>query len=308
MIKLFSNAMLRLISVLTSAVLLPLGVSAHEFEITAKLKPVRADSHAPIGVMGDHRHKTGEWMISYRFMNMEMDGNLRGNNSISPDDIVTSISNPFPGPAMVRVVPTKMSTNMHMVGLMYALSDQVTLMAMVNYQDKEMDHITYAGMMGTQRLGKFTTSSSGIGDTKLSALWELYSTSNHKVHLNIGLSVPTGSIDETDSVFSPTGMKMKLRMPYAMQLGSGTYDLEPGITYAGTFEPWGWGAQYLASLRLGENDENYTLGDIHQVSVWGNYAIRDWISTSARIAYKYEGDIEGQDGQIMAPVVIPPFS
>ena len=32
----------------------------------------RPDSHAPIGVMGDHAHKTGEWMLSYRFMAMDM--------------------------------------------------------------------------------------------------------------------------------------------------------------------------------------------------------------------------------------------
>ena len=35
---------------------------------------VRADSHAPIGVMGDHMHAKGEWMVSYRFMRMAMSG------------------------------------------------------------------------------------------------------------------------------------------------------------------------------------------------------------------------------------------
>ena len=27
------------------------------------------DDHAPIGVMGDHTHKTAEWMVSYRLIN-----------------------------------------------------------------------------------------------------------------------------------------------------------------------------------------------------------------------------------------------
>ncbi|CAN0438246.1 unnamed protein product, partial [Scytosiphon promiscuus] len=28
----------------------------------------RVDGHAPIGAMGDHLHKKGEFMFSYRFM------------------------------------------------------------------------------------------------------------------------------------------------------------------------------------------------------------------------------------------------
>ena len=36
------------------------------------------DDHAPIGVMADHQHQKGEWMISYRYMGMAMDGNRDG--------------------------------------------------------------------------------------------------------------------------------------------------------------------------------------------------------------------------------------
>ena len=41
-----------------------------------------ASSHAPVGVMGDHHHKVGEWMLSYRYMAMEMEGNLDGGATI----------------------------------------------------------------------------------------------------------------------------------------------------------------------------------------------------------------------------------
>ena len=34
----------------------------------------RPDGHAPLGVMGDHMHGKGEWMASYRYMSMDMDG------------------------------------------------------------------------------------------------------------------------------------------------------------------------------------------------------------------------------------------
>ncbi|MEO0773508.1 MAG: hypothetical protein AAFZ04_10040 [Pseudomonadota bacterium] len=47
-------------------------------------EPLRADGHAPIGVMGDHRHATGEIMLSYRFMRMDMGGNQVGSSNLSP--------------------------------------------------------------------------------------------------------------------------------------------------------------------------------------------------------------------------------
>ena len=34
----------------------------------------RPDGHAPIGVIGDHVHKQGEFMVSFRLMMMRMEG------------------------------------------------------------------------------------------------------------------------------------------------------------------------------------------------------------------------------------------
>ena len=112
---------------------------------------VRADSHAPIGVMAEHTHKKGEWMLSYRFMSMDMQGNLKGSGNIDPDRIVTTEANRFAGmpgmPPTLRVVPLDMSMDMHMIGAMYAPSDKITLMFMTNYLRKSMHHVTYMGGM-----------------------------------------------------------------------------------------------------------------------------------------------------------------
>ncbi|MEQ8937882.1 MAG: hypothetical protein RLT30_04205, partial [Gammaproteobacteria bacterium] len=64
------------------------------------LSPVMADSHAPIGVMGDHMHSKGEWMLSYRYMYMEMAGNRIGENSVTPETIATTVPNRFFGNPM----------------------------------------------------------------------------------------------------------------------------------------------------------------------------------------------------------------
>jgi len=261
-----------------------------------------ANMHAPIGVMGDHKHKQNEWMFSYRFMTMDMDGNRAGSSSISPEEIVTTVLNPNPMPRTLRVVPTKMTMDMHMFGAMYAPTDKLTMMVMVNYLENEMDHITFQGMMGTNRLGKFTTKSEGFGDTKVSGLLSIYDSPKHKVHLNLGVSLPTGSIKKKDTVLTPMNTRVKLRLPYAMQLGSGTYDLLPGITYQTYQGKWNLGAQYMATIRTGENSEDYTLGDEHKVTGWASYAWTHSISTSIRLAYLNVDNIDGADSKITAPV------
>ena len=267
---------------------------------------LRADDHAPIGVMGDHMHKKGEWMVSYRYMRMEMSGNRDGTNDLSPAEIATTVPNRFfgtPGqPPTLRVVPTEMSTDMHMIGGMYAPNDTVTLMAMGSYIDREMEHTTFQGGAGTTELGEFTTRSKGFGDVKLGGLVKLYEDKTHNLHLNAGLSLPTGSISKRDTVLAPNGTTPDLRMPYAMQLGSGTYDALPGVTYNGKAGDFGWGAQYNATLRMGRNDEGYSLGNKHQVSGWGSYAIMPAMSVSARVTAETESDIDGIDDQIVAPV------
>ena len=267
----------------------------------------RADGHAPIGVMGDHMHAKGEWMLSYRYMRMEMKNSRDGSSGISPDEIATTAANPFFGqpmqPPTLRVVPTQMTMDMHMFGAMYAPTDWLTLMLMGSYIKKDMDHITYMGPAGTTRRGEFTTRSSGFGDTKIGGLIRLYDDDTHHFHLNAGISLPTGSISEDDDVLAPTGATPTLNLPYPMQLGSGTFDLLPGITYTGQSTKASWGTQYSAVIRLeDENYRDYSLGDEHRLTAWGSYAWKPWISTSLRVAGQTIDEISGQDPNIVAPV------
>jgi len=269
------------------------------------LKPIRADSHAPIGVMGDHMHKAGEWMLSYRFMRMRMEDNRKSTHNLSPEEIATTLPNRFfglPGqPPTLRVVPTHMTMDMHMLGAMYAPADWVTLMAMASYVDKSMEHITFQGGAGTTRLGTFSTNSSGFGDTRLTALLKLYRDRINKLHFNAGISLPTGSTNEKDRVLTPMNTRPKGRLPYAMQLGSGTFDLLPGLTYTGHYGDFGWGSQATATLRLG-NHHGYSLGNRYELTAWGSYQWAPWISTSVRVDGQTVGKVDGQDKKIVGPV------
>jgi len=264
--------------------------------------PLRADGHAPIGVMGDHMHKTGEVMLSYRYMYMDMRGNRIGTSGVDPATIATTIPNGGGGmPPTLRVVPTDMQMQMHMFGAMYAPSDRVTLMAMLPYIDKKMDHITFQGGMGATVLGGFRTESEGWGDVKLSALVGLAERGNHKWHLNLGVSLPTGSTSERGNVLTPMNTRPNLRLPYAMQIGSGTYDLLPGITYSGRDGNLGWGAQLAGVIRTGKNN-GYRLGNEAKLTAWASYQPAPAVSFSGRIEAKTVDDITGRDPQISAPV------
>lgn len=266
----------------------------------------RADGHAPIGVMADHFHARGEWMFSYRFMSMSMQGNRQGSDGIAPDAIVTTEPNAFAGmpgqPPTLRIVPLEMTMDMHMLGFMYAPSDRLTLMAMANYLDNSMDHVTYQGGMGTDVLGNFSTATSGWGDTRITALYALVDRPDFRLHSIVGVSAPTGSTSETAEVLTPMNMRPTIRTPYPMQLGSGSWDPVVGVSMASRTSRLGWGAQWNSVLRIADNDDDYRLGDEHEITAWASWLFSDPASVSVRLSHTDRGNVSGRDPLIMGPV------
>jgi hypothetical protein len=242
----------------------------------------RPDAHAPIGVMGDHMHSKGEFMLSYRYMRMRMDDNLDGTDERTDGQILVPRGD-------FLVTPTDMNMQMHMMGAMWAPFDRITLMGMLPYIVLDMDHVTATGQ-------KFTTRSQGIGDISVTALVRLWENEHHHFHLNAGVSFPTGSIDRKDD--TPASMGKNVILPYPMQLGSGTVDLLPGLTYTGKSEFLSWGGQALGNVHLGRNDENYRLGNSYLLTGWGAWKALDWFSLSGRVAWEQWLDIQGQDDRI----------
>lgn len=272
----------------------------------------KPNSHAPIGMMGDHTHEPGEVMFSYRLMHMYMEGTRIGNNSVSNDvarDYGKSVfASTFPdhecvtghdcGVAGYRVLPTSMRMWMHMFGFMYGLNDTVTLTFMVPYLQNSMDHERNDGV-------KFTTRSEGFGDLRFGSLWRLWaveapSLGAHRFHMNLSLSVPTGSIEPTAvAPVAHDGGPREIRLPYPMHLGSGTVDFYPGITYGGEMGRASWGVQAIGALRLETNSNNFSKGDAYTVNVHGAYeVIPNTLSSSVRLSWNHWDAYDGFDSQI----------
>lgn len=245
--------------------------------------PGRVDSHAPLGVMGDHTHGADEFMVSYRFMSMEMDGHRQGNNSLSSAQVFD---------LGYDIAALDMSMDMHMFGFMYAPSNKLTLMGMINFIEKDMNLIQkpsgdgmgmgdHHGSLGSS----FSHSSSGIGDISISGLYKVYDTKRQRVHLNLNLVLPTAGVEEHEH-----GMLL----PYGMQLGSGTWDLKSGLTWLGQAGSFSYGAQAMSTIRLeDENDAGYALGGHFEVTAWATRQLTNSLSTSVRLSYTDSDPING---------------
>jgi hypothetical protein len=243
----------------------------------AQWAPDRPDSHAPFGVAMDHTHEAGEFMFSYGYMYMKMNGLRIGTEKVTAQEVL-ELGYP--------ATPTDMQTQMHMFGAMLAPSEKLTLMAMVPFAVKSMDHAAGSG--------PFTTASSGLADLKVAGMWKLEPANNQLVHLDLALSFPTGSTDKTDD----TPMGDDMRLPYPMQIGSGTFDVTPGLTYLGQASSYSWGLQGLTTFRLGENDRGYRLGHRYMATTWGAYHIIDWLSGSLRLDWINQENIKGADSEL----------
>lgn len=258
-------------------------ILAYTTTMKAQWSADRPDGHAPIQIMGDHTHKKGEIMFSYRYMYMNMDGNGDGTDELTNSSLLR------PNGGAYMVVPETMPMQMHMLGTMYAVSDDLTLMLMLPYQSSEMDHITTMG-------GTFHTESSGLGDIKISGMYNVYEGTRSKSHIQLGVSFPTGSIEEKD--INPMSNGIDATLPYPMQIGSGTIDLLPGITYLAQTDQFSIGSQLKGVVRIGENDQEYTFGNRLGFTNWVGYKLTDVFSPQLSLTFSSWGDISGESSDL----------
>ncbi len=235
----------------------------------------RVDHHAPIGVMRDHTHKKGEIMVSYRYMQMSMQGLRDADNKITNREAL----------ADYMIVPKNMKMKMHMYGAMYGLSDELTLMVSGSYITKEME-------LERRNGSEFEMAVSDIGDTKINAMYKFFDGGNSSAQFNFGLSIPTGENSEMQG-------NGRTRMAYPMQIGSGSYDLMPGLSYTNLQDAFSFGGQINAVLPLEKNDNGYKFGNQYNSTIWVAKPLNHNVSLSSRLDYTITRPIEGQDLQLV---------
>lgn len=236
------------------------------------------DSHAPAGVMGSHMHEQGEVMLGYRYTRTFSGDYYRGSNTVDSQELAMQGYTMMAG---------SMAMEMHMLDLMYAPRDYLTFMLMPHYMSMDMSMLPTMTMAPGEGPHGHSHSVSGFGDTQLSAMFQLYQNGRHQLIVAPGLSLPTGSV----SLKNPNGTLVH----YEMQLGSGTWDFMPALTYTGGEALFTWGAQLNARMRLERyNDSGYALGDRMQATAWGARRLTEWASLSLRLSHEYQSSISGK--------------
>ncbi len=248
----------------------------------AKAKP-KARQHSPHRT---HNQADNNVRMTARWQRTTMSGNMVGSNDASDAQVLAQ---------GYGIVPQEMTTDMFVFGLARHMDNGVKLSATIPYVIKRMQSVTYT-TTGTP-ISKFTTQSDGVGDVVLRAGQKLRGT---KWHTSLGVSVPLGSIDIADRILLPNVSLVRRRLPYMMQLGSGTFDLQPAVSFVNRFgakKNMTFGFQLSGTVRLGTNHANYAFGDkVKAVVSFG----RHMFDGHGRLALSYESSdrIEGRDSEI----------
>lgn len=135
----------------------------------------------------------------------------------------------------------------------------------------------------------FIDRTSGFGDVILSGLTPLVANAEVMVLGDIGVSLPTGSINNRVAGYAD------FNYPYNMQMGSGTYDIVAGISPMAFFKTGTLSSRLSSAIRTGRNQNEYTLGNLYRLDA--SYDFKTGTGFTPRFVgyYKYKDSVSGED-------------
>ncbi len=246
--------------------------------------------------------KRSKWSAGYRYVQAKFAGMRDGENNLSNEQVLISPTNP-PSDNTFPIVVLDIHQQAHIFDLKYEATDKLSFNLQLPYIIQETDHISVVA-----GFSDFTIRSAGPGDISLSSSLLVWHDDNKYILINGGFSLPTGSINEHGDSPAP-GVSNQL--PFTMQLGSGTVDFLPGITYFFSEENSKCGIQLQGTFRLGRNYRGYTLGDRLIMNVWYQRQVFKWWEPSVKLSAQAWDKITGEDiarigtGFYPAPVADP---
>lgn len=252
----------------------------------------------PLNLRGGYTLDRGGVLVSYRFERVGKNELLEGTRRIAADDLLAS--------GAFESVPSTLDLDRHVFSALWSPVPYLTFQLDLPFLRSVADQIHQPGV----DVEGFETKSSGFGDVMFWVLYRVFRDAHSDVHLNLGLSFPSGSIAETQPLPLGTSPGSLQRLAYPLQLGSGTVDLQPGFTYAGQQGDAAWGFQGLATLRAGANEFDYILGNEYELTAWGGWAWNDWLSNSFTLKWRQRFEGSGADAEIdpaSSPMADPLF-
>jgi hypothetical protein len=238
--------------------------------------------------MGGHMlPAAGDLMVAVHSMWSRQSGDLRHGSGGASDDEV--LARGCEGAACTSA-PDRMDMSMLMLELMGAPAPWLNVMFMAPFVAMDMELRPLEGAAPDIHASHDHTTG-GVGDLSATALVRLFESEGQHLHAGLGLGVPTGDVDLR---FRRTHQESRGYVHYGMQLGSGTWDFLPSLTYTGSWQRWSWGGQVSGAVRLEDaNRSGYALGDLVQATAWGSRSLTSWLSVSLRALFAAQAGIDG---------------
>ncbi len=208
----------------------------------------------------DVEDRVNLWGANYLFMYRDFSGDLTGNFVFQP---------------------SQLSVGMHQFALNYNLSEKFFLSASTRYQKNEITLVSNMGPPGAPRQMEFSTE--GLSDSQL-GLSRQWKGAGHLI-LSSQISLPTGSYREQTS----SGRLVS----YPGQLGSGTVDWVPSISFRGRQGPWELSSRLEGRVRTGRNSLGYRLGDEFSASLGGSYWMLRYLAVTASSYFRAWDEVRG---------------
>jgi opacity protein-like surface antigen len=248
----------------------------------------------PLGVFGDSMPDPGHLTLSLIPTFYTNAHQLVGTKGVTPQQIITNYGwywDPF---VPMAVVPQEQFGKMQTLTAAYGVMKDVSVVLTAG----TIERLSYLNIFnGSSNLIERGTSNPGtdtLADASASVVWRAYEDPIHRIKFNLGMSFPLGSNHNLGgAVTAPNGTYNIGYAFYGMQPGTGTFDVLPGVLYAGTIAPWSWGLSYRARLALGPNPQGYYWGNYQELNSWVGYTLIPGLTATFRSNFNIQSQIAG---------------
>lgn len=229
----------------------------------------------PLGVRFGESLEGRRFRIAYTFEQERLAGLRTGTDSLSPADLRG---------LGYREAPRRLESTLHRLTLSWAPHPRTTLVLEVPYVAHEYTRSTL--VPATADLQQRQSEGQGLGDIGFAVVIPFIRKGAESSQVHVGFDVPTGSIRRRDE---------GRPLPYAVQPGNGSVDLEWGWTYKGELPAFAWGGQVVGRHPVGRNGRDWRQGSRFSGRIWGVVRIVAGLSASLRAEWEKQNETEGFD-------------
>ena len=217
----------------------------------------------PLAVFGDAMPDPGHLTISVIPQFAEGAHQMMGTRNITAQQAASTFPGWYWNPTVpYTIIPVAMFAEAQALTLAYGIMPNLSLVILTGTWEKHSHLVTMYGSSNLVTRGMSFPGTDSLLDSQAAFVWRAYQDDINRVKINLGMSFPTGSNhDMGGAVMNTSGGYNVGWAFYGMQTGTGTFDVLPGILYAGTIKP-GPGASPIAPACRSRSTPRATIGAI----------------------------------------------